>query len=67
MQIQVLCMVYKQTADISLRDQYSPSANYIFGVLTCIAGFIAIPLGSVLSRFLERWTRKADALINATG
>ncbi|KAL5264213.1 hypothetical protein ACHWQZ_G005333 [Mnemiopsis leidyi] len=42
-------------------------ANLIFGILTCVAGFVAIPLGSVLSKFLERYTMKADALINAVG
>ena len=39
----------------------------MFGILTCVAGFVAIPLGSVVSKFLERYTMKADALINAVG
>lgn len=60
--------VYVVHASEMAGTPYSNSeANYIFGILTCVAGFIAIPLGSVVSKFLERYTMKADPLINAVG
>jgi len=60
--------VYVVRASKLAGNPYSnESANFVFGIITVCAGLIAIPMGSIISKAIERFTPRCDAFICAAG